>query len=69
MMFLGTDTDDLSDLGADFEICMGKEMEKHKFNKVDSLLTPPFLPHWPGGVVKLNRPIIMADIHPFGNEH
>jgi hypothetical protein len=69
MMFLGTDTDDLSDLGADFEICMGKEIEKHKFNKSTAVLTPPFVPHWPGGVIKLTRPIIMADIHPFGNEH
>jgi hypothetical protein len=69
MMFLGTDTDDLSDLGADFEICMGEEMEKHTFNKSTVILTPPFVPHWPGGVVKLTRPIIMADIHPFGNKH
>ncbi len=69
MMFLGTDTDNLSDLGADFEICLGKEMEKFKFNKSTAVLTPPFVPHWPGGVLKLDRPIIMADIHPFGNDH
>ncbi len=69
MMFMGTDTDDLTDLGADFEICLGKEMEKHTFNKSAAVLAPPFVPHWPGGVVKLTRPIIMADIHPFGNDH
>jgi hypothetical protein len=69
MMFLGTNPYDLTDLGADFEICMGKELEKHKFNKSTAVLTPPFVPHWPGGVVKLDKPIIMADIHPFGNEH
>jgi len=69
MMFLGTDPDDLSELGADFEICLGKEQEKHTYDKSTAILTPPFLPHWPGGVVKLEKPIIMADIHPFGNEH
>jgi hypothetical protein len=69
MCFLGTDPDDLSELGADFEICLGKEQEKFKFNKSTAILTPPFLPHWPGGVVRLKKPIIMADIHPFGNEH
>jgi hypothetical protein len=69
MMFLGTNPDDLSDLGADFEICLGKEQEKHKFNKSSAILTPPLLPHWPGGIVKLEKPIIMADIHPFGNDH
>ena len=35
MLFLGTDTDDLSELGAEFEICMGKERERHKFHQVD----------------------------------
>jgi hypothetical protein len=69
MCFLGTDTDDPSDLGAEFEICLGKEEERHVFNKSTAVVTPPFLPHWPGGLVKLTRPIIMADIHPFGNEH
>jgi hypothetical protein len=69
MCFLGTDTDDLGDLGADFEICMGKEQEKHAFSKSTAVLTPPFVPHWPGGLVKLEKPIIMADIHPFGNDH
>jgi hypothetical protein len=69
MCFLGTDTDDLSDLGAEFEICLGKEEERHVFTKSTAVVTPPFLPHWPGGLLKLTRPIIMADIHPFGNEH
>jgi len=69
MMFMGTNTDDLTDLGADFEICLGEEMESYIFNKSTAILTPPFVPHWPGGIVKLDRPIIMADIHPFGNEH
>jgi hypothetical protein len=68
MCLLGTDTDDLSDLGADFEICLGKEQEKHKFNKSTAILMPPFVPHWPGGIVKLQCPMIFADIHPFGNE-
>ncbi|OGO32913.1 MAG: hypothetical protein A2Z29_01605 [Chloroflexi bacterium RBG_16_56_11] len=69
MCFLGTDTDDPGDLGAEFEICLGKEEERHRFNRSTAVVTPPLLPHWPGGVVKLTRPIIMADIHPFGNEH
>ncbi len=68
MCLLGTDTDDLSNLGAEFEICMGKEQEKHKFNKSTAVLTPPFIPHWPGGIIKLEKPVIFADIHPFGNE-
>lgn len=68
MMFLGTNPYDMTDLGATFEICLGKEIEKHTFTKSTAVLTPPFLPHWPGGVVKLDRPIIMCDVHPFGND-
>ncbi len=68
MCLLGTNPYDLSDLGGEFEICMGKEQEKHKFTKSTAVLTPPFVPHWPGGVVKLERPMIFADIHPFGND-
>ena len=69
MMFMGTDPYNMEDLGAEFEICLGKELEKHTFTKSSAILTPPFLPHWPGGVVKLDKPMIMCDIHPFGNDH
>jgi hypothetical protein len=69
MMFMGTDPYNMEELGADFEICLGKEEEKHTFNKSTAILTPPFLPHWPGGIIKLDKPMIMCDIHPFGNDH
>lgn len=68
MIFQGTDPDDLNELGADFEICMGKELEKYAFNKSTAVMTPPFVPHWPGGVVKLDKPMLMIDIHPFDDE-
>ena len=68
MCFLGTDPDDPSDLGAEFEICLGKEEERHVFTKSTAVVTPPFLAHWPGGLLKADWPIIMADIHPFGND-
>ncbi len=67
MCFLGTNPDDPGDLGAEFEICLGKEEERHVFKKSTAIVTPPFLPHWPGGLLKCDKPIIMADIHPFGN--
>ena len=69
MCFLGTDPDEPEDLGAEFEICLGEEEERHVFTKSTAVVTPPFLPHWPGGLLKMDRPIIMADIHPFGNQH
>jgi hypothetical protein len=69
MLFLGTDIDDISRLNAEFEICMGKELEKHVFAQPTAVITPPFLPHWPGGLLKADKPILMCDIHPFGNDH
>ncbi len=69
MLFLGTDTDDISKFNAEFEICMGQELEKHVFTTPTAVITPPFLPHWPGGLLKVNKPILMCDIHPFGNDH
>jgi uncharacterized RmlC-like cupin family protein len=69
MLFLGTDMDNLNELGAEFEICLGKELERHVFTAPTAVVTPPFLPHWPGGLLKCTRPILMVDVHPFGNEH
>ncbi|HSW58557.1 MAG TPA: hypothetical protein VLH15_09155 [Dehalococcoidales bacterium] len=69
MLFLGTDPEDISQFNAEFEICMGKELEKHVFTQPTAVITPPFLPHWPGGLVKAKKPILMCDIHPFGNDH
>jgi hypothetical protein len=63
MLFLGTDADDISELGAEFEICMGKEQERHIFTTPTAVITPPYLPHWPGGINKLTKPIIFADLH------
>jgi hypothetical protein len=67
MLFLGADPDDLGELGGEFEICMGQEEERHVLTRPTAVITPPFLPHWPGGAVKLSRPMLMVDIHPSGD--
>ncbi len=67
MLLLGTDPDDLGDLGGEFEICMGKEQERHVFTRSTAVITPPFLPHWPGGMLKCHRPMLFVDIHPGGD--
>ncbi len=67
MLFLGSDPNDLNELGGEFAICLGKEEERHIFTKPTAVITPPFLPHWPGGALKLDSPILMMDIHPSGD--
>jgi hypothetical protein len=69
MCFLGSDPDDISQFNAEFDICLGEERERFVFSTPTAVVTPPFLPHWPGGLLKCSKPIIMADIHPFGNAH
>ena len=69
MCFVGMDTDDLGELGAEFEICVGKELEKYSFTRSTAVITPPNLPHWPGGLLKIDKPIVMVDFHPLGNKH
>ena len=68
MCFLGTDPDNPENLGAEFEICLGTEEERFVFTNSTAVVTPQFLPHWPGGLLKSDYPIVMADIHPFGND-
>jgi hypothetical protein len=67
MLFLGTDTDDLNRMDAEFEICLGEEMERHVITRPTAVVTPPFLLRWPGGAVKLVQPMLMVDIHPAGD--
>ena len=45
MFLLGSDPDDPSDLGAEVEICLGPEMEKHVITRSCCLRIPAGLPH------------------------
>jgi len=65
-LFLGTDTDDLSELGAELETGMGKEMERHVITTPTTIKLPKGFPHSPLTITKLNKPFIFAIIRPFG---
>jgi uncharacterized RmlC-like cupin family protein len=65
-LFLGTNPSDLTDLGAEVETGMGKEMEWHAINKPSLIKLPKGFPHGPLHVTKVDRPFIFAIIRPFG---
>ena len=65
-LFLGADTDDLNDLGAELETGMGKEIEMHRITAPTAIKLPKGFPHSPLTIFKLEKPIIFAIIRPFG---
>jgi hypothetical protein len=58
---LGTDPDHPHELGAEFEVYMGPEMEKHVVNKPALIYIPPNFIHCPFRVTKVTRPFLFID--------
>jgi uncharacterized RmlC-like cupin family protein len=62
LIHVGTNPDDPMDLGAEVELCMGEEMEKHVITKTCVVYIPPGLIHCPWTIKRVDRPWIMIDI-------
>jgi hypothetical protein len=67
LFFMGNDLNDLSRLGAEAEICLGKEMERHLINVPTAVVIPGGLAHNPLVITRIDRPMILIDIRPFGS--
>jgi len=67
LLFMGADTSDLRDLGAEVEVYMGKEMEKHIVTKPCVAIQPKGHPHCPVIVNKQSKPWIFAVVRPWGH--
>jgi hypothetical protein len=67
LLFLGADCDDLSELGAECEMYMGKEMEKHIINKPGVAIQPKGLAHCPLIVTRQEKPWIFCVVRPWGH--
>jgi hypothetical protein len=67
LLFMGADTDDLSDLGAECEMYMGKEMEKHVITTSSVAIQPKGLAHCPLIVTKQDKPWIFCVVRPWGH--
>lgn len=63
LCFLGTNPMDVRDFGgAELEICLGKEEEKHKINSPVIIPVPINVPHGPLVIKKIPKPIIFLEI-------
>jgi hypothetical protein len=67
LFFVGTDLNDLTRLGGEVEICLGKEMERHLITVPTAVVIPGGLFHNPLVITSLERPIILTDVRPFGS--
>ena len=67
LFFIGADCDDLNDLGAEVEVYMGKEMEKHVITTPSVAIQPKGHAHCPVIVNKQDKPWIFAVVRPWGH--
>ena len=64
MCFLGGNPMDIKDFGAEVELCLGEEEEKHIINSTTVVYVPKGLLHSPLNFKRVDKPIIFMDIMP-----
>lgn len=62
LFFFGGNPKDIRDFGAEVEITLGEEMEKHLLTKTGMVSIPANLMHCPIEVRKVNKPIVFLEI-------
>ena len=63
LVAIGTDPRNPKDLGAEFEMYMGTEMEKHIVNQSTLIYVPPDTVHCPFTITKVTRPFLFIQAH------
>jgi oxalate decarboxylase/phosphoglucose isomerase-like protein (cupin superfamily) len=62
-MLIGTNPDDPTDLGAEVELQMGADRERHTMTKSTVVFIPPNLIHCPYIIKRTDRPWIFVEIN------
>jgi uncharacterized RmlC-like cupin family protein len=68
LFFIGTDLNDITQLGGEAEIYLGKEMERYVINKPTAVVIPGKVPHNPLVITRVDRPFILCDVRPLGTD-
>jgi len=66
LLFMGADTNDLNELGAEVEVFLGKEKERHVFTTPTAVICPRGFLHGGTTIMKLYKPFFFLVIRPFG---
>lgn len=62
LCFIGANPQDITDFGAEVEMELGSEHEKHVITKTACISMPPNLPHCPLNIKKVSKPIMFLEI-------
>jgi hypothetical protein len=62
LCFIGGNPLDITDLGAEIDMSLGAEHEKHLITKTSCVSIPANLPHCPLNIRKVTKPIIFLEI-------
>jgi hypothetical protein len=63
LFHIGTNQDDPTDLGAEVELYMGQELEKHVITKSCVVYIPPGFIHCPWIIKKTDRPWVFVEVN------
>ena len=63
LFHIGTNPDDPTDLGAEIEMYMGKELERHVITKSTVIYIPPNFIHCPWKAIRTDRPWIFVEVN------
>ena len=58
VIFLGFDPDNMGDLGAEIEMCLGEEEEKHVITSPTCVYIPKGLKHCPLNFKRVDKPVL-----------
>lgn len=67
LVFIGADCDSMGELGAECELCMGEEMERHLITTPSIAVEPKGHPHVPLRVFRQDKPWIFLVLRPWGH--
>ncbi len=62
LCFIGGNPRDITDLGAEVEMSLGPEHEKHVITQTSCVSIPANLPHCPLNIKKVTKPIVFLEI-------
>jgi hypothetical protein len=62
LCFIGGNPQDITDFGAEVEMSLGPELEKHVITQTSCVSIPPNLPHCPLNIKKVTKPIVFLEI-------
>ena len=62
LFFIGGDPTDIRELGAEVEVCLGEEAEKHLITTAGVVSIPAGLVHCPIDIRNVTRPIVFLEV-------